>query len=72
MDKRIFISAEEVANELGVSKPYAYKIIKAWNEELKAKGYLVLAGKINRAFYREKLYGTNKPSGRGGDNIASV
>ena len=30
-----FIRAEEVADELGVSKPYAYKLIRQLNEELK-------------------------------------
>lgn len=33
-----FIRAEEVADELGVSKPYAYKLIRQLNEELKDKG----------------------------------
>lgn len=32
-----FIRAEEVAQELSVSKPYAYKLIRQLNEELKAK-----------------------------------
>ena len=34
-----FIRAEEVAQELSVSKPYAYKLIRQLNEELKAKGF---------------------------------
>lgn len=36
--KNRFICAEEVAQELSVSKPYAYKLIRQLNEELKAKG----------------------------------
>ena len=35
-----FIRAEEVADELGVSKPYAYKLIRQLNEELKDKGFI--------------------------------
>ncbi len=35
--KNRFICAEEVAQELSVSKPYAYKLIRQLNEELKAK-----------------------------------
>lgn len=31
-----FIRAEDVAQELNVSKPYAYKLIRQLNEELKA------------------------------------
>ena len=34
-----FIRAEDVAQELNVSKPYAYKLIRQLNEELKAKGF---------------------------------
>ena len=30
-----FIRVDEVADELGVSKPYAYKLIRQLNEELK-------------------------------------
>ena len=33
--KNRFICAEEVAQELSVSKPYAYKLIRQLNEELK-------------------------------------
>ena len=35
-----FICAEEVAQELSVSKPYAYKLIKRLNDELKEKDLL--------------------------------
>ena len=35
MNKNLFIKAEEVAKELDVSKPYAYKLIRKLNEELK-------------------------------------
>ena len=39
MDNK-FIRAEEVAQELSVSKPYAYKLIKKLNDELKQKGFM--------------------------------
>lgn len=68
MNKTIFITAGEIAQELGISKPLAYKIVKGWNEELKKNGFLVIAGKVSRSYYREKIYG----SYQGGDNIASL
>ena len=37
--KNRFICAEEVAQELSVSKPYAYKLIRQLNEELKPQMY---------------------------------
>lgn len=39
-----FIRAEEVAAELDVSKPYAYKLIRQLNEELKANVSAVRTG----------------------------
>ena len=38
-----FIRAEDVAQELNVSKPYAYKLIRQLNEELKAKGFITVS-----------------------------
>ena len=52
-----FIRVEEVAKELDVSKPYAYKIIRQLNEELKAKGFITIAGRVNR---NERLYGAER------------
>ena len=50
MESKI-IRAEEVAKELDVSVPYAYKIIRKLNDELKAKGYITVAGRVNRKSY---------------------
>ena len=38
MQGKTFISVQEVAEELGVSKSYAYKVVKQLNEELKQQG----------------------------------
>ena len=46
-----FIRAEEVAQELSVSKPYAYKLIRQLNEELKAKGFITITGRVNRQYF---------------------
>ena len=55
-----FIRAEDVAQELNVSKPYAYKLIRQLNEELKAKGFITIAGRVNRQYFYERLYGAGK------------
>ena len=41
-----FIRAEDVAQEL--------------NEELKAKGFITIAGRVNRQYFYERLYGAGK------------
>ena len=55
-----FIRVDEVAKELDVSKPYAYKIIRQLNEELKAKGFITIAGRVNRQYFNERLYGAER------------
>ena len=51
-----FMRAEEVAKELGISKSFAYKLIRQLNQELKAKGFVTISGRINRdLFSRETV-----------------
>lgn len=57
MPKQVFMRVQEVAAELGVSVPYAYKLIRNLNEELKATGCITIAVRIDRKFFHEKLYG---------------
>lgn len=59
MDNK-FIRAEEVAKELDVSKPYAYKLIRQLNEELKSKGFITISGRVNRQYFNVRFYGTGK------------
>ena len=54
-----FMRAEEVARELEVSRAYAYRLIKQLNAELCEKGYLTIAGRVNRQYFQERLYGTS-------------
>lgn len=56
MSSNSFIRADEVAKELGVSRSYAYKLIKQLNEELRKKGYITVAGRVSRRYFDEKLY----------------
>ena len=63
-EKQSFMRVDEVAQELGVSKSYAYKIVQKLNAELKSLGYLTISGRVNRKFFYEKLcYGEKE--GRG-------
>ena len=48
MQKQSFMRADEVAQELGISKSHAYKVIHGLNEELQEKGYLTISGRVNR------------------------
>jgi hypothetical protein len=50
-----FMRVEDVANELGISKSYAYKIVQKLNRELNEKGYLTISGRVNRKYFTEKF-----------------
>ncbi len=55
---RQFVTAKEVAEIMGVSEGKAYSVIRELNAQLNAKGYITIAGKVNRRFFEEKcLYG---------------
>lgn len=55
-----FMRVDEVARELGISESYAYKVIRGLNDELKAKGFLTISGRVNRQYFNERLYGAGK------------
>jgi sugar-specific transcriptional regulator TrmB len=56
MSMRNYLTAPEVAEIMGVSVPTAYKIIRKLNDELKAKGYITVCGKVSRAYFEHKTY----------------
>lgn len=55
LEKR-FYSAEDVANMLEISKSSAYRIIKDLNKDLKNQGKIIVAGKISKRYFEEKVY----------------
>lgn len=63
-----FIRAEEVAEIMEISVPYAYKIIKQLNEELDAKGYITITGRVNREYFNERVYTVKAPEKKEGEN----
>ena len=53
--KKMYVTATEAAELLGVSNGYAYKIIRGLNDELKAKGYRTISGKVPTKYFEEVL-----------------
>ena len=56
MEDKRFLNVNDVAVYMDVSVPKAYKIIRTLNAELNEKGYITIAGKVNRLFFEEKIY----------------
>lgn len=54
------MSVTEVAEQLGTSKAYAYKVIRKLNAELAKEGCLVVQGKVSRAYFEERFF-TGEP-----------
>jgi hypothetical protein len=52
-----FVTPEEVQQILGVSRSKAYQIIQGMNRELKAAGYITIAGKCPIQFFKQKFFG---------------
>lgn len=55
--EKMYITAQEVSEALGVSDSKAYSIIRQLNAELKSKGYITVSGRTSRVFFLEKCYG---------------
>ena len=61
MSETTFMKVDEVAEQLGVSKSYAYKIVQKLNTELKEQGFLTISGRVNKQYFMERTcYGATK------------
>lgn len=67
MSEKLFMRVDEVAEVMEVSIPYAYKVIRKMNAELKKAGCITLDGRIDRKYFMEQFYGTRtQQSAEGG------
>ncbi|EOS20414.1 hypothetical protein C804_06354 [Lachnospiraceae bacterium A4] len=55
MTEKSFMTVEEVAAELRVSKSKAYQIVRELNAEMQKQGYLTVAGRVNAIFFHKKV-----------------
>lgn len=46
----------EVADRLQCSESKAYKIMRQLNNELRAKGKIVVSGRLSRKYFEERFY----------------
>ena len=51
-----YLNVEDVKRILGISASKAYVVIRQLNSELKAKGYIVIAGRVPKKYFMEKYY----------------
>jgi sugar-specific transcriptional regulator TrmB len=51
-----YLTVTDIKEILGISASKAYVIIRQLNNELKSKGYIVIAGKLPKKYFFEKYY----------------
>lgn len=51
-----YLTVSDVKKILGISASKAYVIIRQLNKELKAKGYIIIAGRVPKKYFFEKYY----------------
>lgn len=51
---KLMITAAEVAEIMDCSERHGYKLIQEMNGELKAKGYIIRAGRVPRKYFYER------------------
>ena len=52
-----WMRVNDVMQALDCSQAKAYAVMKKLNDELKAQGYITLAGRVSRTFFNERFYG---------------
>lgn len=57
MSETLFIRAKDIAEEMGVSEAYGYKLIRQLNNELKEQGFVTVQGRLSRQYFEERIYG---------------
>ena len=57
MQTKFLMTANEVMDELGVSRAFAYRLMQKMNRELEEKGFTVINGKVSRKYFEEQFYG---------------
>lgn len=50
-----YYTAEDVQKLLGIGSSKAYYIIRQLNDELKSKGFITVAGKVSKKYFRERV-----------------
>ena len=56
MEKKKYINAQELSDMLGISISRAYRVIRQLNEELEAKGFLVIAGRVPMKYFEQRWF----------------
>jgi len=51
-----YLTVDQVMKILGISSSKAYQVMRGLNNQLKAKGYIVISGKVPVKYFCEHYY----------------
>lgn len=54
--EKLYLTAQECADLLGISLSHSYKLVRMLNRELAEQNYITIAGKVPRAYFMKKYY----------------
>ena len=54
-EKTILLRVDDVQKALQISEQKAYDVIRTLNEELNAKGYITIRGRVNREYFMKRF-----------------
>lgn len=54
---KLYLTAQDLSELLGVSIGHSYKILRSLNNELSEQGFIVIAGRVPTAYFCKKYYG---------------
>lgn len=57
------LTADEVSATLGMSRGYAYKLIRQLNEEQEARGVLTIPGRVSREYFEARIFDRHAAKG---------
>ena len=57
IQNKVYMTAPELAEMLGVSLSKAYRLIRQFNAELEKMGYLTVQGRVSRYYVEKRWYG---------------
>jgi len=60
--KKMYLTASDVSQVLGVSLGHAYKVVRELDKNLEKQGYIVVAGRISSKYFAERYYGFSEVS----------
>lgn len=55
MEEKTFLTVDEVAEILSVSKSKAYEIVRQLSKEMKAKGFITVAARVSKTYFYERM-----------------